>query len=497
MAVERGHGQRAVTAISFIARPRRHQHAGDDVQSDLLTIGGGFSGLVTGCRAAQLGLKAVVLEARTEERYPCSSRYSTGVFGVMGISLMNRPEVLTDAIMTGTDGTADPDLARVIAANAERTKEWLEQEGARFEVRGTLSESQHILAPPRRFDVAGLDWDGRGADLLMHRLEAALKSRGGQIFRGTHVDSLIVENGACVGVSATCGGKNERFAAKAVVIADGGFAANPAMVSKYITPRADRVLARVGPGAMGSGIAMAEAAGASIGGFGAFYGHLHHKDAMSNAALWPYPHFDAIATASMLVGPDGKRFADEGLGGVYLSNAIAQLEDPLSGFVVFDAAIWSGGLGRAGPVACNPTLESGGGWLYAAPDIAALADKAGLPAAALVETVRQYNEAVASRRFGGLAVPRSTGKIAPLPITTPPFYAAPLCAGITGTMGGVKIDSHAQALRPDGKPFAGLYAVGTPVADLEGGPRAGYVGGLCKGFVLGLLAAEHAASIHT
>ncbi len=464
---------------------------------DVITIGGGFSGLVTACRAAELGLNVAVFEARAEERYPCSSRYSTGVFGVMGLSLANRPEVLTDAIIAGTGGTADPDLARGVAANAKRTQEWLESQGARFVVRGTLDQSQHMLAPPRRLDVGGLDWDGRGADVLMHRLEDNLRSRGGQIFRGMHVDSLIVENGACIGVSATRDGKSERFAANAVVIADGGFAANPAMVAQYITPRADRVLARVGPGAKGDGIAMAEAAGAAIGGFGAFYGHIHHRDAMSKTALWPYPHFDALATVSVLVGPDGKRFADEGLGGVYVSNAIARLDDPLSAFIVFDEAMWSGEPGRSFPVPCNPTLQSSGGWLLSAPDLAALADKAGLPAAALVETVRHYNDAVASHRFGTLPVPRSTGTSLPLPIATPPFYAAPLCAGVTGTMGGVVIDSHAHAKRRDGSKFAGLYAVGTPVAHLEGGPHAGYVGGLAEGFVLGLLAAEHIASVRT
>jgi hypothetical protein len=42
--------------------------------------------------------------------------------------------------------------------------------------------------------------------------------------------------------------------------------------------------------------------------------------------------------------------------------------------------------------------------------------------------------------------------------------------------------------------FEGLYAVGTPVAGLEGGPRAGYVGGLSKAFILGLLAAEQAVT---
>lgn len=42
---------------------------------DLVTIGGGFSGLVTAARAAELGLSVAVLEARTEDRYPCSSRF--------------------------------------------------------------------------------------------------------------------------------------------------------------------------------------------------------------------------------------------------------------------------------------------------------------------------------------------------------------------------------------------------------------------------------------
>jgi fumarate reductase flavoprotein subunit len=464
---------------------------------DLVTIGGGFSGLVTACRAAELGLTAAVLEARGEARYPCSSRYSTGVFGVMGISLLNPPDRLAQAIIDGTGGTADPGLARAVAANARRAQEWLVAAGARFELRGTLDQSQHMIAPPRRLDVAGLDWDGCGADLLMQRLEANLTQRGGAVFRGAQADALIVDRGACVGVEAMRDGTRERFDAGAVVIADGGFAANPRMVAQYITPRADRVLARVGPGAKGEGIAMAAAAGAAIGGFGAFYGHIHHRDAMQKAALWPYPHFDALAAASILVGPDGRRFADEGLGGVYLSNAIARLDDPLSAFIVMDAAMWAGAPGRGGPVACNPTLQEAGGWLHGAPDLAGLADLAGLPAPALVETVRQYNEAVGAGRLGALPVPRGTGAGTPLPIAMPPFYAVPLCAGVTGTMGGVVIDAQARAQRPDGSPFPGLYAVGTPVAHLEGGPRAGYVGGLCKGFVLGLLAAEHVASLRS
>ena len=77
-----------------------------------------------------------------------------------------------------------------------------------------------------------------------------------------------------------------------------------------------------------------------------------------------------------------------------------------------------------------------------------------------------------------------------MPITTPPYYAIPLCAGVTATMGGIAINEHCQALRADGSTISGLYAAGSTVAGLEGGAQMTYLGGLSKAFILGLLAAE-------
>jgi fumarate reductase flavoprotein subunit len=139
-------------------------------------------------------------------------------------------------------------------------------------------------------------------------------------------------------------------------------------------------------------------------------------------------------------------------------------------------------------------MVDAGGELISASDIDTVAVRAALPPAALGQTIREYNQAVESGDFARLDVPRTVRKHKPMPIRTAPFHAIPLCTGVTGTMGGVVINEHAQALRPDGNVFSGLYAVGTPVAGLEGGPRAGYVGGLSKAFVLGLLAGEHMAS---
>jgi len=461
---------------------------------DLVTIGGGFSGLVTAARAAELGLKVAVLEARTEDRYPCSSRYSTGVCNVMGLAILAAPDVLYGAILDGSGSTAKPELARAIADNGKRTIDWLAGEGARFITRALQKDQpgQKVLAPPRRL-IAGLDWEGRGGDVVMRQLEHNLVKRGGQLLRGTQVTELVVEDGACWGVFARQNGASVRIEARAVVIADGGFAANPQMVAQHITPRADRVLARVGPGAKGDGIRLAEVAGAAIGGFGAFYGHVHHRAAMSNPKLWPYPHLDAVAEIALLVGPDGKRFTDEGQGGVCQANAIARLPDPLSAHLIMDDAMWQAEPKLTTTVAANPAMVTAGGALVSAGDLEALAAQIAIPAKALAETVRAHNDALAANDFARLAISRSVKKHRPMTVAVPPYHAVPLCAGITGTMGGVVIDAQARAQRRAGGVFPGLYAVGTPVAGLEGGPRAGYVGGLSKAFILGMLAAEDAA----
>src|SRR5262249_8581289 len=157
---------------------------------DVVTIGGGFSGLVTATRAAELGLKVAVLEARSEDRYPCSSRYTTGACNVMGLAILSEPDARYKAILEGSGEAANPELARAVADNAKRTIDWLAGEGARFITRALQKDlpGQKVLAPPRRV-CAGLDWDGRGGDMLMQELEWNLTRRGGVLMRGTKVEA--------------------------------------------------------------------------------------------------------------------------------------------------------------------------------------------------------------------------------------------------------------------------------------------------------------------
>ena len=213
---------------------------------------------------------------------------------------------------------------------------------------------------------------------------------------------------------------------------------------------------------------------------------------MTTDRLWPYPQIDAVATAAIVVDTRGRRFLDEGLGGISIANDLARLDDPLCATVICDAAIWETA-GRAAQIPPNPQLMEGGGTLHRAVSLPALARVAGLDPEVLADTVSTYNAAIRHDALAGLSPPRSSKSGEPMPIDTPPFFAIPICPGITNTMGGIAIDGHGRVRHPDGSTIAGLYAAGGCTGGLEGGGDVGYVGGLIKACVFGLRAGEDAA----
>jgi fumarate reductase flavoprotein subunit len=459
---------------------------------DILVIGGGIAGLTAANRAAQLGLKALVLEQGGAEKYLCNSRYTGGTLHVAMREIMEEPAALTRAIVDGSNGFVSETLAATIAIEGRRVVSWLQVEGMRFMKASGAAYHRWVLAPPGR-SRPGLDWEGRAGDVLLRTLGENLAKRGGAIQRGTRAQSLIVEEGRVCGVIASTAQGETPLRARAVVIADGGFQGNPDLVRQYICAQPEKLKQRGAGTGRGDGLRMASAIGAKLMGMDRFYGHLLSRDALTNDQLWPYPYLDTLATAGIVVTADGARFTDEGRGGVYIANAITKLADPLSAFVLFDHAIWEGP-GRNGLIAPNPHLPAVGGTMMKAESIDALAGIIGAPAATLTQSVTAYNAAhTGDGLLNLIPARRATDKYKPMPISRGPYYAAPLCTGITNTMGGISINEHAQALREDGSVIAGLYVAGAATGGLEGGPEVQYTGGLVKGGVTGLRAAEHLA----
>lgn len=457
----------------------------------VVVIGGGLAGMVAAARATELGLKAVVLEAGSDADYICNSRMTGGIFHVAMNNILVEPEEARANILVATGGHSDGRLVDALAGNARRAVDWLRSQGIRFIRGGPTPEFSTVLAPPM-LQQFGLHWRGRGGDVLLRTLAERMAAGGGKIVRGARASSLRMANRRCVGVEAECDGRLTTFDADAVVIADGGFQANPDLVGEHISPAPDKVLQRNAKTGRGDGLRMAAEIGAKLVGLSGFYGHVLHRDAMFNDRLWPHPMVDSMAASGMIVGNDGCRFTDEGLGGVSIANAIARLLDPLSTVVICDDAAWQGPA-KAAVLAPNPNLSRAGAFVTTASDISGLAETMGLPSATLVATVGAYNKAFADGSLDRLEPPRSSGRWPASSIIQPPFHAVPVCAGMTYTMGGIAIDDRARVIDSDGLPIPGLYAAGATTGGLEGGPLTGYTGGLSKASTFGLLAAEAAA----
>jgi fumarate reductase flavoprotein subunit len=466
------------------------------MDADVVIVGGGLAGLVTATRAGELGLKALVLEAGADADYLCNSRMTGGVIHFASEGMLEPAETLVDKIVNITGNFVDRKLITPFARDTRRAIDWLKTQDARFTRLSAHPRHEFIMAPLRMarpaFQADG--WKGRAGDAMLKLLSAKLRKLGGKLILNTRAQRLLFDGDRCVGVAALSGGQPVEYRGRFVVLADGGFQADPELVGRFISKRPERIMQRNARTGRGDAVRMLETAGVKLTGMKYFYGHLLSRDAMTRDNLWPYPGLDSLATAGMVVNGRGARFLDEGLGGVYITNAIAWSDDPLDTWVIFDEDIWNGpGRAELFQIAANPGLATAKGTIFKADNLEQLAAQAGLPAAQLAGTVREFNAAIEGKTLGALSPGRSIHSFAAMPIRKAPFYAVPMCAGLTFTMGGGAVDENMRFLRADGTAVPGLIGAGKSVGGLEGGEPVGYVGGLSLGLITGLRAAEYMA----
>jgi len=115
-----------------------------------------------------------------------------------------------------------------------------------------------------------------------------------------------------------------------------------------------------------------------------------------------------------------------------------------------------------------------------------LAAAFGLDAGVLGETIEAYNRAARGETRDGFG--RRNCGLAPL---VAPYFIARVKPGLFHTQGGLRVDSGARVLRPDGTPVRNLFAGGGAAAGVSG--RTGCAGyssgnGLLAASGLGILA---------
>jgi fumarate reductase flavoprotein subunit len=180
----------------------------------------------------------------------------------------------------------------------------------------------------------------------------------------------------------------------------------------------------------------------------------------------------------VLIDRRGELWPVRGGGVVTLITQLARSEDPRGFTVVFDQHLWETA-GRHDPfhmAAANPDIPARGGPLHEARTLEELADALSVPRTHLARAAEQHAAQPGKRELEG-----------------GPFYAAPALPGITFTMGGAAIDATAAVRDRDGDRLSGIFAAGSTVGGVHGGPNGGYVGGLAVAATLGYIAAESAA----
>jgi fumarate reductase flavoprotein subunit len=119
-----------------------------------------------------------------------------------------------------------------------------------------------------------------------------------------------------------------------------------------------------------------------------------------------------------------------------------------------------------------------------------LAGTLGLPADALAATVAETNRSARGEIHDVFGREEYLG--GPF---EPPFYGIHVRGALFHTQGGLRVDTRARVLRPDGEPIPGLYAGGGTAVGVSGSGYRGYSSGngLLAATVLGRVAGEEAS----
>ena len=430
-------------------------------QAEVIIVGAGLSGLTTALELGRAGLQVLVLDMASV--FGGHAVMANGDLNIVRTpfqaarGIVDSPEIAyADMVKWGK--TDSLDWARYYAENSHaEIYPWLVSLGVEFE---------DVLAAPDNSVPRIHLTKGRGIGLVRPVYLECLKLPN-VVFRwNTRVTRLVQENGRISGVELLDArtGEPAALAAKAVVLATGGFQSNLDMVREYWAagvPFPENFLAGSGINSTGAGHEVARAAGATL---------VDMDRQMNLSSGIPDPRYPGLRRGlnadnrdSIWINRLGHRFIDETTPPeVALATLVQQ---PGSTYwALFDAG------------SRNSFRISGSDWksferidqlilrnselVKVAPDLEQLAHLTGLPAGVLRETVEKFNRAVDSgadhefNRFGpghGRSPPK---------ILRPPYHAVQFFPLTRKSMGGVAINLGCRVLDAKGSIIPGLFAIG-------------------------------------
>ncbi len=488
----------------------------DNPGNSVIVVGAGNAALCAALAAAERGASVTVLERAPEEESGGNTRFTAGAmrFAYDGVDDLRAlmpdlseqeigntdfgtytEEQFFDDMGRVTDYRTDPDLVELLVRRSKATMMWMRQNGIRFV---PIFGRQAFKVDGRFKFWGGLTVEAWGGGPgLADGLSEAARQAGIEILYRSRATALLADDDGVHGVRLRRDGKTAELRAGAVVLAAGGFEANPEWRTRYLGPDWDLAKVRGTRFNTGDGLRMAiEIGAAPCGNWSGCHAVAWDRNAPEFGDLAVGDAFQKHSyPLGFVLNARGERFLDEGAdfrNYTYAKYGRLVLEQPgLFAWQVFDA--------RVSPM-LRDEYRIRQITKVTADSLDELAQKMdGVDAAAALETIAAFNAAVMTdvpfdpnvkdgRGTRGLAVPKSNWANA---IDQPPFEAYAVTCGITFTFGGLRISTDAEVLDTDGAVIPGLYAAGEMVGGLF---YFNYPGGtgLMSGAVFGRIAGEAA-----
>jgi len=475
---------------------------GETVETDVVVIGSGATGMAAALTAAEGGAKVVLLEKMGHTGG--TSNFPEGMFAVE--SEMQRRQYIgisrDDAfkmIMDYSHWRANPRVVRAFVNESAATISWLQRLGVEFD--GPMAifpdgpRTWHLLKGP----------DKARSSVMMNTLIVRLREKGIDIRLRTPAKELIKEacpgkgqsgGNSVTGVIAETQGRTLRVKGKAVIIGSGGYANNKEWIKKYTGFDLDvNLFPIMNVDKTGDGIRMAWEAGAAEEGMGVLM--TMRIGPLLGPGLKTMGQIESAGfQPNLFVTQQGVRYFDEGC----LTNfsfdgaSISRVKEGYS-YAIFDEAakrewIAEGTVTSAGMIVPPGTrltdfegewrqaVEQGNQNLFEANSIEELATKIGVKPEVLRATLDEYNGFCEKGHDDLFAKDPKYLQ----PLRGPGFYAVRCWRVFLSTIGGIKINDRMEVVDKEEDPIPGLYAGGMDAGGVYGDSYDVYATGGALGF---------------
>lgn len=407
-----------------------------DTATDVVVVGGGPGGMMAAIELSKANKKVILLE---KLGVLGGNGTFTSTYIQAGGTVVQRKHASKDTTiesfakyLSGYPDT-DPKMAEIVAPDSKQVVDFLVDNGA---------DLDRIFKP---YAHAPSDGGAPGLEITKTFTKALDKEKV-DVRLNNRVTKILMDGKRAVGVEVTpTNGEPYKIKAKAIILATGGFSANKDMLKQY-APEAAVLGTTNSAGTQGDGHKLAEAVGAQLTDMNKIVLNPSTYNANGTQISFTALRF---TSGGIMVNKEGNRFIDD------TSNdktGVTQAMIKATGgtgkaYLIFDQSTVSKlaiikDYAEKGYVLHDNSLEN-------------LAKRLGIDPKGLVNTIAKYKTYVAAGKD-----PEFGRKTFGCKFNTLPYYGVKIEPAVHATLGGIAINTKAQALDKNGKPIEGLYAVG-------------------------------------